>query len=472
YWDSATAQWITLTQVDGNNKVWRRLKFPAVKTSKLSIMILGGATNYSRVVEIEAWEAPAITNIALAANGGAISASSTLNASYPAGALINGETRGAGWGAGTGGWHDATGSSFPDYLEVQFSGEKRINEIDLVTLQDNYANPIVPTSEMTFTQFGVTSFRINYWDTATAQWITLTQVDGNNKVWRKLEFPAIKTPKLSIMILGGAGNYSRLVEVEAYEAPASTNVALASNGGQAVATSTYNSLTPAAGAINGDRRSWGNGAGWNDGTANQYPDQWWVDFNGPKRIDTINIFTVQDNYNSPQEPTLEMPFSLYGIVDFDVYYLNSAGTFSTLAAIRGNDKVWRQIKFEPVTTTKVFIHVYNAKNAYSRIVEVEAWTAPPSNNVALVANGGQPLASSTHSSGYAAAGAINGERRGAPWGSGAGWNDGTANQYPDQWWVDFNGPKRIDTVNIFTLQDGYTNPLEPTLDMTFSLYGL
>src|SRR6185295_10912984 len=137
------------------------------------------------------------TNVALASNGGQAFASSTINSSYPVSAIINGDVKGTGWGAGTGGWHDATASTFPDYLEVHFNGERRINEIDLFTLQDDYGNPSVPTSEMTFTQFGVTSFRINYWDSVTSQWLTLTQVDSNNKVWRKIEFPAIKTQKLS-----------------------------------------------------------------------------------------------------------------------------------------------------------------------------------------------------------------------------------------------------------------------------------
>src|SRR6185503_19893214 len=132
-----------------------------------------------------------------------------------------------------------------------------------------------------------------------------------------------------------------IAEVEAWEAPPSTNVALAANGGQPLASSTYSSGYPAVGAINGERRgaNWGSGAGWNDATANQYPDQWWVDFNGPKRIDTVNIFTLQDGYQNPQEPTLDMTFSLYGIVDFDVYNMNAGGQFVTLEAVRGNNRV-------------------------------------------------------------------------------------------------------------------------------------
>lgn len=218
YWDSAAGQWAYLTQVDGNDRVWRKIEFTPVVTSKLSIMILGAANNFSRVVEVEAWEAPApTTNVALSANGGQAFASSTLNQQFPVASIINGETKGAGWGAGSGGWHDATGGSFPDYLEVHFSGEKRIGEIDLFTLQNNFGNPGVPTSDQTFTQFGVTAFRVSYWNSESDEWVTLAEVQNNDKVWRKIKFPPIVTSKLSIIILGGANNHSRVVEVEAWQ---------------------------------------------------------------------------------------------------------------------------------------------------------------------------------------------------------------------------------------------------------------
>jgi RHS repeat-associated protein len=474
YWDSTAGQWATLTQVDGNTKVWSKLEFPTIKTQKLSIMILNGATNYSRVVEIEAWEAPASTNVALTANGGQAFASSTLNSSYPASAIINGDTRGVGWAAGTGGWHDGTGSAFPDYLELHFNGEKRINEIDFVTLQDNFANPIVPTSDMTFAQYGVTSFRINYWDSAAGQWATLTQVDGNNKVWRKLEFPAVKTQKLSIMILNGATNYSRVVEIEAWEAPVSTNVALTANGGQAFASSTLNSSYPASAIINGETKGvgWGAGAGgWHDGTGSAFPDYLELHFNGEKRINEIDLVTLQDNYATPIVPTSEMTFAQYGVTSFRVNYWDSAsGQWITLTQVDGNNKVWRKLEFPAVKTQKLSIMILNGATNYSRVVEIEAWEAPLSTNVALASNGAQATASSNYNSLFSAAGAINGDRR--TWGSGAGWNDATQNQYPDQWWVDFNGPKRINEIDIFTVQDNYNSPQTPTLDMTFSLYGL
>src|SRR6185295_11428805 len=202
---------------------------------------------------IEAWQAPESTNVALESNGGQAFASSTLSSAFPASAIINGDRSGTGWAAGTGGWHDATGDNFPDYLEVHFNGEKRINEIDFITLQDNFNEPVEPTADLTFSQYGVTSFRINYWNSATAQWVTLTEITGNNLVWRKLEFPTIKTQKLSIIILNGAASYSRVVEIEAWEAPPPINVALPENGGEVFASSTLNASYPASALINGER---------------------------------------------------------------------------------------------------------------------------------------------------------------------------------------------------------------------------
>jgi hypothetical protein len=46
-------------------------------------------------------------------------------------------------------------------------------------------------------------------------------------------------------------------------------------------------------------------------------------------------------------------------------------------------------------------------------------------NVALAANGATVSASSSYGTGFAPSSAINGDRRGAPWGSGGAWVDGT-----------------------------------------------
>ena len=48
------------------------------------------------------------------------------------------------WGAG-GGWNDGTPNSWPDWLEVDFSGAQTIGEIDVFSVQDNFLSPSAPT---------------------------------------------------------------------------------------------------------------------------------------------------------------------------------------------------------------------------------------------------------------------------------------------------------------------------------------
>ena len=71
-------------------------------------------------------------------------------------------------------------------------------------------------------------------------------------------------------------------------------------------------------------------------------------------------------------------------------------------------------------------------------------------------------ASSVFSAQFPVAAVNNNERKGAGWGSGGGWNDATANAFPDWVEIDFNGSKTIDRVIVYTLQDNYPNPIEPT----------
>src|SRR6185436_19114656 len=155
------------------------------------------------------------------------------------------------------------------------------------------------------------------------------------------------------------------------------NVAAAANGAVASASSTINSSYLPGGAINGDRKglSWGNGGGWNDGTASTFPDWLQVDFAGPKTINEIDVFTVQDNYPNPIEPALGMPFTLYGITNFQAQYWDGL-SWAVIPGgdITGNNQVWRQIGFAAIHTTKIRILISGALNSYSRITEVEAYS--------------------------------------------------------------------------------------------------
>jgi hypothetical protein len=91
-----------------------------------------------------------------------------------------------------------------------------------------------------------------------------------------------------------------------------------------------------------------------------------------KLIDRVVVYSVQDNYLNPVEPTDSMTFTLRGIRDFDVQGFNGTN-WVTLATVTGNNLVKRSVTFAPFTTSRVRISVTNALASWSRITEVEAW---------------------------------------------------------------------------------------------------
>ena len=254
---------------------------------------------------------------------------------------------------------------------------------------------------------------------------------------------------------------------------ASINVALASAGAAASASTTFGSGYPASSTINNERagRQWSEGSGgWKDATAGAWPDWLQVNFNGSRTIDRVVVYSVQDNYTSPVEPTAAMTFSLYGLRDFSVQGWNGT-TWVTLASVAGNTLVKRTVTFAAVTTDRIRILVASGLSNHSRITEVEAWSVP--SNVALASAGAAASASTTFGSGYPASSTINNERAGRQWSEGSGgWKDATAGAWPDWLQVTFNGSRTIDRVVVYSVQDNYTSPVEPTAAMTFSLYGL
>ncbi|MGH9971927.1 MAG: RHS repeat-associated core domain-containing protein [Pyrinomonadaceae bacterium] len=160
--------------------------------------------------------------MALAANGGVATASSTYSLSYPANATNNGDRKGLNWGSG-GGWNDAApGNTFPDWLQVDFNGSKTISEIDVFTIQDNYPSPVEPTETMTFSTYGLTAYDVQYWNGSA--WMTVPggSITGNNKVWRKFTFSPIATTKIRVLTNASVDGYSRLVELEAWSTGATS----------------------------------------------------------------------------------------------------------------------------------------------------------------------------------------------------------------------------------------------------------
>ena len=176
-----------------------------------------------------------------------------------------------------------------------------------------------------------------------------------------------------------SGAIVRATELEVFSSCSPTNVAAAAAGATAVASTEASVVRfPAASAINGDRtgNAWGSGTGgWNDGTRGVFPDSLEVDFSGAKTVNEIRVYTLQNNWTTAGEPTLTTPATGEGILDFDVQYWNgSAWVTVPGGSVTGNDKAMRVFSFADITTTKIRVVVNNARNNYSRIVEVEAFS--------------------------------------------------------------------------------------------------
>ncbi|HEX6189428.1 MAG TPA: PKD domain-containing protein [Pyrinomonadaceae bacterium] len=158
-----------------------------------------------------------------------------------------------------------------------------------------------------------------------------------------------------------------------------TNVARATAGAGASASSTYNAGYAASSVIDGERKglNWGNLGGWNDATRGTYPD--WVDiqFNGAQKLTEIRVFTVQNDFQNPVEPDINTPATVYGILDFEVQYWDGSQWVTVPnGAVTGNDKAMRVFQFPEITTTKIRVLVTNARNNFSRLTEVEAIGCP------------------------------------------------------------------------------------------------
>jgi RHS repeat-associated protein len=220
YWTGS--EWATVPggSVSGNNLVWRKVTFPALTTSKIRVRVSAAVDGVARVTEVEAWEASR-ANFALASRGAQASASSTTSdtelpgMTFPVAGVIDGDRKGLSWEQ-NGGWRDGTNNSYPDWAQVEFAGERSIDEVNVFTLQDATSSPSEPTEAVTFAQYGVTSFEVQYW--SGTGWVTVPggSVSGNNKVWRRFSFPAVVTLKVRVLIHGALAGRSRLVEVEAW----------------------------------------------------------------------------------------------------------------------------------------------------------------------------------------------------------------------------------------------------------------
>src|SRR5262249_51906920 len=75
------------------------------------------------------------------------------------------------------------------------------------------------TSSMTFTQYGLTAFQVQYWNGSA--WVDVPggNVTGNNLVWRQFTFAPISTDRIRVLVNSTQDNvWSRITELEAWTA--------------------------------------------------------------------------------------------------------------------------------------------------------------------------------------------------------------------------------------------------------------
>jgi uncharacterized membrane protein len=375
-----------------------------------------GAITTSAPVHVTVDPMPNRTNVAHAANGGTASASSTYNGNYPASATINGDRRGLNWGNG-GGWNDGTPYSSPDWVEVAFNGTKRIEEVSVFSMQDNYSAPAEPTPTMTFVSWGLRAFDVQYWDGAAWLSIPGASVTANTLVWRTFVFVPVTTTKIRVHITGALNGYSRMMEVEAW--------GIAGSGGPPPPGEN----APPAVAITSPPAA--------------------APFIAPAAISIAADASDAD-----------------GTIASVTFHADGIPIGSDTTAPYG--VLWNNVPPGSYTLTAIATDNAGAETT-SAAVTITVVPDPTRMNHAL---GAAVVASSTLTPKYPASAVTNGDRRGLNWGNGGGWNDGTPYASPDWLEITLGGPRTIDQVHVFSMQDNYSAPGEPTPTMTFTSWGL
>ena len=139
-------------------------------------------------------------NVALAANGGVASASSTYSAGFPVSAVNNGDRTGAGWGSG-GGWNDATPSAYPDWVQIDFSGSKTIDHVIVYHAAGQLRESgRADCGDRRSRLYGVTDFTVQTWNGAA--WVTQGTISGNSLVMRTVNFAPVTTDRIRVNITG------------------------------------------------------------------------------------------------------------------------------------------------------------------------------------------------------------------------------------------------------------------------------
>ena len=355
-------------------------------------------------------------NVALASNGATATASSVYSVTRSPAKVIDNERAGSGFASGNGAWLDATSAVWPDWAQVDFNGSKSINRVVVYSLQDNYASPVEPTDTLVGTKYVAQDFLVQGW--SGSAWVTLATVSGNSLVKRTVTFNAYTTPRIRIHVTRSAGSYTGLTEIEAWAT------------GSALATTTTLQRTSGS---------------------------------NPSASGASVGFSASVTGSSPT-----------GTVKFTAGGTTITGCATSTLSGSGNTRVATCTTSALAAGTHSIVALYsgdatNAASTSSALSHTVSTTTD--SNVALASSGASASASSTYSSGRSAARLIDNERAGSGFATGGGaWLDSTPDVWPDWAQIDFNGQKSINRVVVYSLQDNYTTPVEPTATLVGTKY--
>ena len=344
--------------------------------------------------------------------------------------------------------------------------------------------PVEPTTTQTFSQYGVTSFTVQYWDGA--QWLTVPggAITGNQQVWRTVDVPGrhhVAHPHRGHRRLGQVqprSPRSRPIETGPRQRlrrrrRRQRRGRECRRHGLGVVDLQQRLTAPPARSTAIARAPTGAAAGgWNDATGGQFPDWLQVDFAG-----------AQDHQRGPR---LHRPGRLHRAGrahhHADLFAIRRHQLHGAVlgwcavadrpgGAITGNRNVWRTVTFPAVTTARIRVLVTGASDRLQphhgsrSLREWDRAGARPApqrrgrqcGRHGLGLDDATAAASARPVPSMAIARAPTGARAAA----------GTtppAGSFPDWLQIDFAGAKTISEVRVFTVQDNYARPVEPTTD--------
>lgn len=387
YWDGTGWAPVPGGQIRANDKVWVQITFSDITTDRIRAVIYGSSSPVY-IVELEALRSSDATNVAASANGGSITTRVTTAGQANAN---NGDRTGAGftnWGSAgyndqyvkwyTSGnafylnhWRDNT-ATVPDWLQVNFSGSKTINQINLFLTPNLTSHPYAPTTayssamlatDMINTTGNLQAFTLEYW--TGAAWVAIpnsepsTTVSNNKRIWLEFQFPDITTDRIRLYATASSDSYTRVSEIEALQSSDGENVASSTLGATASASSTGPSQS-AAKAINGLR----------------FPstELLQVVFSGTKNINEIDVFTQRAGAYSSSIPTPYTIATQNYLTSYDVeYWTGTKWQLIPGGQVTNNTLVRRQFVFSPIATDRIRVLTHTGHSRIHVISELEAW---------------------------------------------------------------------------------------------------